>query len=341
MPTFIGKEAGDSWETWKDYLHYVDYAVAAIVTVFGAVWLFVRSRRRRQGGGDHRRRVPAASSTAAVALGLQGPPRSASDIELRPPRARAGAARLALLIARRRAAQVVRGGPSRGHGGGLLIALRHEVAGGAARARPARLLRHALSTSAGRRRRSPSSADRGAPGSRARGGASRSRGAALCWPTGARPTATRRDRARRAGVGAGPGVCARSRRVAQRGDARRRPACCASSARGEPCLAPRGAADHRRRRGAQGCPPVAPRPASCGSFAGAAPRSPRRSQRASRRGDGPRAVLVPFAGYRIGAGRGPSRSQVEWAPMCESAYAEARASTRRRPSARWPAWWRC
>ena len=51
MLTFIGKEAGDNWETWKDNLHYVDYVVAALI-VFGVVWLFVRSRRRRQGGGD-------------------------------------------------------------------------------------------------------------------------------------------------------------------------------------------------------------------------------------------------------------------------------------------------
>ena len=29
MLTFIGKEAGDNWEDWKDSLHYVDYVVAA------------------------------------------------------------------------------------------------------------------------------------------------------------------------------------------------------------------------------------------------------------------------------------------------------------------------
>jgi membrane protein DedA with SNARE-associated domain len=45
MLTFIGKEAGDNWENWKDSLHYVDYAVAAAI-VIGAIWLFVRSRRR-------------------------------------------------------------------------------------------------------------------------------------------------------------------------------------------------------------------------------------------------------------------------------------------------------
>ena len=43
--TFIGKEAGDNWESWKDSLHYVDYAVAAAI-VIGIVWLVVRNRRR-------------------------------------------------------------------------------------------------------------------------------------------------------------------------------------------------------------------------------------------------------------------------------------------------------
>jgi membrane protein DedA with SNARE-associated domain len=50
MLTFIGKQAGDNWEQWKDYLHYVDYAVAAAI-VIGVVWFVVRSRRRR-GGND-------------------------------------------------------------------------------------------------------------------------------------------------------------------------------------------------------------------------------------------------------------------------------------------------
>jgi membrane protein DedA with SNARE-associated domain len=43
---FIGKQAGERWESWKDNLHYVDYAVAALI-VIGVVWLFVRWRRRR------------------------------------------------------------------------------------------------------------------------------------------------------------------------------------------------------------------------------------------------------------------------------------------------------
>src|SRR3954453_2704820 len=43
---FIGKEAGDNWESWKDSLHYVDYAVLAAIAI-GIVWLVIRGRRRR------------------------------------------------------------------------------------------------------------------------------------------------------------------------------------------------------------------------------------------------------------------------------------------------------
>jgi membrane protein DedA with SNARE-associated domain len=46
MLAFIGKQAGDNWTDWKDNLHYVDYAVVALI-VIGAVWLFLRARRRR------------------------------------------------------------------------------------------------------------------------------------------------------------------------------------------------------------------------------------------------------------------------------------------------------
>ena len=48
MLTFIGMQVGESWEDWKDSLHYVDYAVAAIIVVT-FIYLVVRYRR---GGGD-------------------------------------------------------------------------------------------------------------------------------------------------------------------------------------------------------------------------------------------------------------------------------------------------
>ncbi len=45
MLTYIGKEAGDNWEQWKDSLHYVDYAVAAMI-VIGVAYLVIRRWRR-------------------------------------------------------------------------------------------------------------------------------------------------------------------------------------------------------------------------------------------------------------------------------------------------------
>ena len=47
--TFIGQQVGENWEKWKDSLHYVDYAVAAMI-VLGVAYLIVK--RRRGGGGD-------------------------------------------------------------------------------------------------------------------------------------------------------------------------------------------------------------------------------------------------------------------------------------------------
>jgi membrane protein DedA with SNARE-associated domain len=62
MLTFIGKQAGDNWDEWKDSLHYFDYFVAACI-VIGVVWLIIRNRRggggaQPEAGGD-----PAAETT--------------------------------------------------------------------------------------------------------------------------------------------------------------------------------------------------------------------------------------------------------------------------------------
>jgi membrane protein DedA with SNARE-associated domain len=43
----IGREVGDRWEEWRDYLHYGDYLVLAAI-VAGIVYLLIR---RRRGGG--------------------------------------------------------------------------------------------------------------------------------------------------------------------------------------------------------------------------------------------------------------------------------------------------
>lgn len=44
--TLIGQQVGERWEQWKDHLHYVDYAVAAII-VGGVVYLIVKQRRAK------------------------------------------------------------------------------------------------------------------------------------------------------------------------------------------------------------------------------------------------------------------------------------------------------
>jgi len=46
MLTFIGVQVGERWEQWKDSLHYVDYAIAAMILV-GLAYLLVRRRRSR------------------------------------------------------------------------------------------------------------------------------------------------------------------------------------------------------------------------------------------------------------------------------------------------------
>jgi membrane protein DedA with SNARE-associated domain len=49
MLTFVGVQVGERWRQWQGYLHYVDYAVAALI-VGTAIYLVVRWRRGR--GGD-------------------------------------------------------------------------------------------------------------------------------------------------------------------------------------------------------------------------------------------------------------------------------------------------
>jgi membrane protein DedA with SNARE-associated domain len=49
--TFIGKQAGANWEDWKNRLHYVDYAVAALIVAVVAYY-GVRWWNRRRDGGD-------------------------------------------------------------------------------------------------------------------------------------------------------------------------------------------------------------------------------------------------------------------------------------------------
>jgi membrane protein DedA with SNARE-associated domain len=62
MLAFIGQQVGQSWAQWKDSLHYVDYAVVAMV-IAGAALLVIR--RRRRGGGDAA--IPAGEPAADAA----------------------------------------------------------------------------------------------------------------------------------------------------------------------------------------------------------------------------------------------------------------------------------
>jgi membrane protein DedA with SNARE-associated domain len=49
--TLIGREVGANWESWKNSLHYVDYAVLALIVV-GIVFLLVRWWRNRSRAVD-------------------------------------------------------------------------------------------------------------------------------------------------------------------------------------------------------------------------------------------------------------------------------------------------
>ena len=113
MLTLIGREVGENWENWKDSLHYVDYAVAAMI-VLGAVWLFIRWRRGRAGGGRARRRCAA---LRPLALGLLHGP-----VELLPVSSSGHVGAVPWLLRwevrrrGRRAAQGARGRAARGDG---------------------------------------------------------------------------------------------------------------------------------------------------------------------------------------------------------------------------------
>jgi membrane protein DedA with SNARE-associated domain len=48
MLTLVGRAAGANWTDWKDNLHYVDYAVLALI-VAGIAYLLIRRRRNRGG----------------------------------------------------------------------------------------------------------------------------------------------------------------------------------------------------------------------------------------------------------------------------------------------------
>ncbi len=69
MLTFIGKQAGDNWEDWKDSLHYFDYAVAAIIVAlaayYGIRWYRNRGDDDGEGGEPADRPAEAAADVSA------------------------------------------------------------------------------------------------------------------------------------------------------------------------------------------------------------------------------------------------------------------------------------
>ncbi len=56
--TFIGKQAGENWTDWKDSLHYVDYAFAALIV--GAIVFYALRWRRNRNTPTGRDSEPAA-----------------------------------------------------------------------------------------------------------------------------------------------------------------------------------------------------------------------------------------------------------------------------------------
>jgi membrane protein DedA with SNARE-associated domain len=59
MLGFIGREVGDNWEEWRDYLHYGDYVVLAAIVGGIIYWLI---RRRRSNSPPAESAEPAAES---------------------------------------------------------------------------------------------------------------------------------------------------------------------------------------------------------------------------------------------------------------------------------------
>jgi membrane protein DedA with SNARE-associated domain len=51
MLGIIGREVGNRWEEWRDYLHYGDYVVLAAIVIL-IVYLVVRRRRGKADDGD-------------------------------------------------------------------------------------------------------------------------------------------------------------------------------------------------------------------------------------------------------------------------------------------------
>ena len=257
---FIGKQAAANWEDWKDALHYVDYAVAALI-VAAIVYLVVRSAAPARRGRAGRRCPPEPADGAARVT----PRRSRSALlhgpaELLPISSSGHVALVPWLLgwryarARRRAAQGVRGRAARRHRRGAADRRCATRSREAARGLDRRRVDADGAVVRARRRRSRALLERpierhlGTPATIAAG----LRSARSRWrrPTARRSGATR-ERRRRASTRCALGLaqaCALVPGVSRNGATLAAARCARLHARGrERALAPRRAADDRRR----------------------------------------------------------------------------------------------
>jgi membrane protein DedA with SNARE-associated domain len=73
MLGIVGREVGDRWEEWREYLHYGDYVVLAAI-VAGVVWLLVRRRRRTRPEAEDAASSPDGRAEPAISTAGDGEP---------------------------------------------------------------------------------------------------------------------------------------------------------------------------------------------------------------------------------------------------------------------------
>ena len=307
MLAIIGREVGDNWEEWRDHLHYLDYVVLVAI-VAGIVYLLIRRRGDRGGGepepssepvGSSQRRLIRACEVVAASqaiplrraalLGLvQGPAEllpisSSAHLVLIP--WLAGWDWDALDPEVRKSFEVAL---HAGAAAALLIGQRRVIASELRGLRPPP--RRACSRSPSRRPRSPAtrSSARSSAGSAGRGRSrSGSSPAARRWSLADRRPQRARPRRGAPADGLALGFAQAAAlvpgRVAQRRHAGGGALAPLLARAGEPALAHRRAADHRRRHRAQGRAAAPPRDvaraAPLARRRARPPRSPRRSPR--------------------------------------------------------------
>jgi membrane protein DedA with SNARE-associated domain len=73
MLGIVGREVGDRWEEWREYLHYGDYVVLAAI-VATVVWLLVRRRRRAGREAEDPASSPEGRAAPAISTAGDGEP---------------------------------------------------------------------------------------------------------------------------------------------------------------------------------------------------------------------------------------------------------------------------